>query len=199
MDRLTEMATVLVSSGDARSVAGGVLDHLLRVARAEGGAVVGIVGITASMFVSRDLTLGVDLAGHIARSRAQLDQGMTILIRDSRLLPIMGSDGISGVLYLHKPGAALPRATQEWATIALATALAHGARPTHGHSEPSEELTDHNLVVRNQLIKTLEATQYNLARTARQLGVTRRTIYLRMERFGIERRKPRKILKPAPA
>ena len=39
----------------------------------------------------------------------------------------------------------------------------------------------------------------DVARVARALGVTRRTIYMRMQRFGILRRRVPKILKQHPA
>jgi len=42
---------------------------------------------------------------------------------------------------------------------------------------------------RRQLVSLLDRNEWNIARVARLMGVTRRTIYNRIERLGIERRK----------
>lgn len=42
----------------------------------------------------------------------------------------------------------------------------------------------------------LEQHEWNIARVARELGVTRRTVYLRMMRFGIRRKHVPKMSKP---
>jgi hypothetical protein len=46
------------------------------------------------------------------------------------------------------------------------------------------------------LIAVLERHEWNIARVARELQVTRRTIYLRMVRYGIKRRHVPKLAKP---
>ena len=51
---------------------------------------------------------------------------------------------------------------------------------------------------REQLWLTLQQNEWNIARVARLLGVTRRTVYLRLKRYGIERKKVPKTLKRAP-
>jgi hypothetical protein len=52
---------------------------------------------------------------------------------------------------------------------------------------------------KDRLVGLLNANQWNILRVAKMIGVTRRTIYLRMQRWGIERKKPKKTLKPIPA
>jgi hypothetical protein len=44
-------------------------------------------------------------------------------------------------------------------------------------------------LLRDKLLLSLQEHEWNIARVARLLGVTRRTIYLRLERWGIQRRK----------
>jgi hypothetical protein len=44
-------------------------------------------------------------------------------------------------------------------------------------------------LLRDKLLLSLQEHEWNIARVARLLGVTRRTIYLRLERWGIPRRK----------
>jgi transcriptional regulator of acetoin/glycerol metabolism len=50
-----------------------------------------------------------------------------------------------------------------------------------------------------QLLSLLERNEWNLAKVARLMGVTRRTVYLRLRSFGIERRHVPKLYKKLPA
>jgi transcriptional regulator of acetoin/glycerol metabolism len=47
-------------------------------------------------------------------------------------------------------------------------------------------------VARAQLIALLDRNEWNIARVARLMRVTRRTIYLRLDRYGVERKRVRK-------
>ena len=40
---------------------------------------------------------------------------------------------------------------------------------------------------RGGLLRVLQDAEWNVARAARVLGVTRRTVYLRLQRYGIDR------------
>ena len=52
---------------------------------------------------------------------------------------------------------------------------------------------------RLQLLSLLERNDWNIAHVARLLGVTRRTVYMRLHSFGIERRHVPKLYKKLPA
>ena len=53
---------------------------------------------------------------------------------------------------------------------------------------------------REKLLLLLNRNEWNIARVARLMGVTRRTIYLRLQRYGIPReRVPKTRLRPASA
>jgi transcriptional regulator of acetoin/glycerol metabolism len=41
-------------------------------------------------------------------------------------------------------------------------------------------------------VALLDRNEWNIARVARLMRVTRRTVYLRLERYGVERKKVRK-------
>src|SRR5512139_2762623 len=58
-------------------------------------------------------------------------------------------------------------------------------------TSPTEE-------ARLQLLSLLERHEWNIAEVARLLGVTRRTVYMRLRSFGIERRHVPKIYKKMP-
>ena len=49
-----------------------------------------------------------------------------------------------------------------------------------------------------QLLSLLEGNDWNIAEVARLLGVTRRTVYMRLRSFGIERRRVPKLYKKMP-
>jgi transcriptional regulator of acetoin/glycerol metabolism len=52
---------------------------------------------------------------------------------------------------------------------------------------------------RDELIRVLDAHQWNIVRVAKLIGVSRKTLYSRLERWGIERKKPTKTLTLKPA
>jgi transcriptional regulator with GAF, ATPase, and Fis domain len=58
-------------------------------------------------------------------------------------------------------------------------------------AEPSTYLASTNPedVARDQLLVLLESNEWNIARVARLMGVTRPTIYARLQRFGLPRRR----------
>ena len=51
---------------------------------------------------------------------------------------------------------------------------------------------------RLQMLTLLEGNDWNIAEVARRLGVTRRTVYMRLRSFGIERRRVPKLYKKMP-
>jgi transcriptional regulator of acetoin/glycerol metabolism len=48
------------------------------------------------------------------------------------------------------------------------------------------------------MLTLLEGNDWNIADVARRLGVTRRTVYMRLRSFGIERRRVPKLYKKMP-
>ena len=80
----------------------------------------------------------------------------------------------------------------------FATAIAHDGAAAKWREVPERvidsylEATPTEAVERRQFLAVLNRNEWNLARVARILGVTRVTVYKRMERFGIERLRVRK-------
>jgi len=75
--------------------------------------------------------------------------------------------------------------------VAVQAAAAPGPRWALPETSPSEE-------ARLQLLSLLERHEWNIAEVARLLGVTRRTVYMRLQSFGIERKHVPKIYKKMP-
>ena len=67
--------------------------------------------------------------------------------------------------------------------VAVATYLAN---------QPAHEME------REQLLQALQRNEWNIARVARKLGLGRPTVYSRMQRYGIERKKVPKTFKRTP-
>jgi transcriptional regulator of acetoin/glycerol metabolism len=106
----------------------------------------------------------------------------------------MLGDEMVAALYLAQPeGLAVNEARVFGAAIAQAVQASEAgavARPVPSLS-PTEE-------TRLQLLSLLERHEWNIAEVARLLGVTRRTVYLRLRSFGIERKHVPKIYKKLP-
>ncbi len=87
----------------------------------------------------------------------------------------------------------------------VSKAVTEGARPVPaGRSVESWEAylerTPVEDMEREKLLLLLNRNEWNIARVARLMGVTRRTVYLRLQRYGIPReRVPKTRLRPASA
>jgi len=44
-------------------------------------------------------------------------------------------------------------------------------------------------ILREQMVAALDRNEWNISKVARVLGVARRTVYLRLERYGIPRKR----------
>jgi hypothetical protein len=96
--------------------------------------------------------------------------------------------GVVGVLYLDAP-IRFRKDGLEIYLLALAKGLlsARAQGPETGAGVGVDQ--------RSLLATLLERHEWNIARVARALGLTRRTIYLRMEKYGIRRKHVPKTLK----
>jgi Bacterial regulatory protein, Fis family len=110
---------------------------------------------------------------------------------DQYLAPIIGRGAFVGALYvdgLREAGAEI----EVYHTV-LAAAVELAQRPRVDLDEFAATAQERD-VIRKQLVDALSRNEWNIARVARILGVTRRTIYLRLQRFGIDRMKVPKHL-----
>lgn len=125
-----------------------------------------------------------------------LRAGRPVVGDDSGLVPLMDGRQLVGLLLVEGGEGVDPRAA---CVVALAAALKAGrdeaARPDPGDGEM---LTDAE-IERQRLLVALQRNEWNIARVARLLGVTRRTIYMRLARHKIPRRRVPKTLRPCPS
>lgn len=182
---------------DPRRSADRLLSKMCDVAGAEGGAVLVPQGDNASVFLSYRLSL-VGLGSLPIRfqdHRARLSRGEVVVAPGFALAPVNGEgDAQLGWVYLENP-----RSTdaKELRPFLLAMAKAVGALGESAGARVSNvNRADAN---RANILRILEENDWNIARVSRGLGVTRRTLYMRLAAFGIARKKVPRLAKPLTA
>jgi hypothetical protein len=186
----------LLVADDPRHSADRILTRLIQIHQAQGGAILRPSGGQVEIWLSAGLSLGAvsELPVRWADHREALEAGRSIVEPGYALLPAMLGEELVATLYFAQPqGHAVADARLFGTAIAqavLATKKAEGPIHVHGVS-PTEE-------ARLQLLSLLERHEWNIAEVARLLSVTRRTVYMRLRSFGIERKRVPKIYKKMP-
>lgn len=146
--------------------------------------------------MSAGLSLGAvaELPVRWADHGETLVSGRSVVEAGYALFPAMLGNEMVAALYLAQPESST--AADAWvfgAAIAQAVQASDempGARRLP-EASPAEE-------ARLQLLSLLERNDWNIAEVARLLGVTRRTVYMRLRSFGIERKHVPKLYKKMP-
>jgi transcriptional regulator of acetoin/glycerol metabolism len=103
--------------------------------------------------------------------------------------PVTDGSDVIALLYLERP-----KTFQVEKLAAFRIALAKAVRAAIAGMGSAETVQGSFLsmrpedIIREQLLMALHQEEWCIARVARTLGVTRRTIYLRMQRLGIPRK-----------
>jgi hypothetical protein len=184
MQDLAQLAELLVAADPAAAT-----DTLLRFVcqrhGAAGGLVVALKGrerivkAVSSLDLARLATVQKLWNAHDATLRA----GRRVTTPTHALFPLMEAGELAGALVLDDAKLLEPDRLGPF-LVALAKAVT-------ASEAPARPRLDHGALLQ----RTLDENAWNVARVARTLGVTRRTIYMRMQRFGIPRRRVPKILK----
>jgi DNA-binding NtrC family response regulator len=111
------------------------------------------------------------------------------------VLPLMDGRELTGLLYVEG-GSGVE--VKNPAVVALAAALKVARERPARRDAPEAEAVAGAELERRRLLAALDRHEWNIARVARLVGVTRRTIYLRLRRYKIDRRRIPKTLKPCP-
>ncbi len=191
------MLAVLVAD-DPRRSADRILGRLVQIHRARGGAILRVRDGQAEVWLSAGLSLRAlaELPVRWADHAGSLGAGRSVVEPNAfALLPAMLAGEMVAALYLAQPESVpLGDSHVFGAAIAQAVRAADGlaAAPPAPELQPAEE-------TRLQLLTLLERNDWNIAHVARLLGVTRRTVYMRLHSFGIERRRVPKLYKKMPA
>jgi transcriptional regulator with GAF, ATPase, and Fis domain len=220
VDLIDSFTDLVVGASDPRRLAERTLEVAMALTNGRAGAVFSREGDKVALFASRGIDQEVlDAAQTVwARHKASLEKGEPFYVEDrvndkrlskeSRatgapsfaVVPVFEADRLVAIMYLdgrHPRFAAdqgLNRLTKLARIVGKAVADARdgvGRTPREALDDylertPSEELD------RQKLLLLLTRNEWNIARVSRLMNVTRRTIYLRLARFGIERQKIRK-------
>jgi len=185
----------LLVADDPRRSADRILTRLIQIHQARGGAILRARQDQAEIWLSAGLSLAgvAELPVRWADHRAALAAGESVVEPGFALLPAMLDGEMVAALYLAQPeDMAVGDARVFGAAIAQAVEASTAPGP---HRVPETSPTEE---ARLQLLSLLERHEWNIAEVARLLGVTRRTVYMRLQSFGIERRHVPKIYKKMP-
>jgi len=183
---LSDLASVLVAQAP-RQQASNVLAFLVNRARASGGALLTFRDQSLVLFCSTpDLQAAsvVRAWGAWDSHRQRIETGETIQTPDQVLAPLKDDGALVGLLHLDAPqgfDASL------LSTFGLVLAKAVQSDLSADRSLAVAEIVDVPEQSRDRLVSLLHRNEWNIARVARVMGVTRRTIYLRLKRYGIDR------------
>jgi hypothetical protein len=183
MDHFTQIASLLAPV-DPEGSATRILRKVADVNGARGAAIIAVRDSSPVLFASCNLPL--EDAGRLQElwreygawllTKRPIEQPSTVL------LPLLEGEAVLGVLYLKDPERFNLDVTGPWlAALSIflrAASRGAGLSTAYPENPPSQ---------RDQLLRALNEREWNVARVARDLGVTRRTVYLRMSRFAIAR------------
>jgi hypothetical protein len=196
MNTLGSMVESLVAD-DPRRSADRLLSKLCDVTGSEGGAVLVPQGENASVFLSYRLSLAglASLPIRFQDHRPRLAKGDVVLAGGFALAPVVGEDDAKlGWVYLENPGDADAKEMRPF-LLGISKALGALGGTAAGRSV-NVNRADAN---RANILRMLEENDWNIARVSRELGVTRRTLYMRLAAFGIARKKVPRLAKPLTA
>jgi Bacterial regulatory protein, Fis family len=192
---MDSMVNLLVSD-EPRRAADRILTRLVQMHQARGGAILRPRAGQVEIWMSVGLSLPAVSALPVrwADHASELTVGRSVVEPGFGLFPAMRGDEMVAALYL-----AQPEGLSTLDAAVFGTAIAHAVlaadsvepRPAVPAASPAEQ-------GRLQMLTLLEANDWNIAEVARRLGVTRRTVYMRLRSFGIERRRVPKLYKKMP-
>jgi DNA-binding NtrC family response regulator len=149
------------------------------------------------IWMSSSLSLAglAELPARWADHGEALAAARAVIEPDFALVPAMLGSEMVAVLYLAQPRDLSPCDAQVFAAPIAQAARAADTDMTTDRPEGVSSADEPKL----QFLRVLERNEWNVASVARLLGVTRRTVYLRLRSFGIERKRVPKLYKKLPA
>ena len=203
-----QLAALLVAS-DPRGAADRTLSFLATLNKARGAAVFAADGEHLTLFTGRgvDVEAVAAVQAAWASHRDKLRDGQVLRDSDARasyaLAPLLNEGSIVALLYLEADSgsewSALDTSSLTAFGVAIAQAViaAASAPPQPSPVQAYLSQTSDEEIARERLLLLLVQNEWNISRVARLMGVTRRTIYLRLQRHNIVREKVRKTEIPS--
>jgi transcriptional regulator with GAF, ATPase, and Fis domain len=200
MARSAETVVRLMVAKDPRQSADTILEFLMGMNGCAAGAVFAVEeGLP--LFVSRGIAQdALDWTRECwQRERNTLCDGKVFRAGRRLLLPVPREARLAALVYLEAEQIDLASLSEVSALVA--DAVARGAHGEEG-SSPVESYLEHTTrdeIERRKLLILLDRHEWNVARVARELRLTRTTVYKRLAAFGIERKKVPKAVRVARA
>ncbi len=229
-DLIDLFADLVVGADDPRRLAERTLEVVMSLTGGRSGAVFtcseGAIALFASRGIDQSVLDTVPAAWEIYGE--QLRHGDTVYVPDRMadrklpaakagqtgpasftVVPVMDEDALLALIYVDSQephfcdGHDLERLTKFSRIVAKAVneSVSGVAGGTSAEAwEAYLERTPVEDMEREKLLLLLNRNEWNIARVARMMGVTRRTVYLRLQRYNIPReRVPKTRLRPASA
>jgi transcriptional regulator with GAF, ATPase, and Fis domain len=216
-DLIDLFADLVVGANDPRRLAERTIEVMMSLTGGRSGAVFTCTGGTIALFASRGIDQSVldtvpaawEVYGDALR------RGGTVYVPDRiserklpedkvgesgpasfTMVPVIEDDTLIALLYIDSmephfcDGHDLDRLTK-FSKIVAKAVNESGPGGSHGSSaeawEAYLERTPVEDMEREKLLLLLNRNEWNIARVARMMGVTRRTVYLRLQRYKIPR------------
>ena len=196
---LTNQLAALLVAGDPRGAADRTLAFLLSLNKARGAAVFAVDDDRLKLFTGTgfDLEALTTVQQAWTRLRSSLASGEVQRGSDARaqyaIAPLSEGGSVVALLYLDVaagtewPALDVSSLTAFGVAIAQAVIAANSAPVTPSAIHAYLAQTSDDEIARERLLLLLVQNEWNISRVARLMGVTRRTIYLRLQRHNIVR------------
>jgi transcriptional regulator with GAF, ATPase, and Fis domain len=211
---IDQFADLVLGADDPRRLGERTLDVVMTLTNGRSGAVFSRDDDRIVLFASRGIDQSVlDAAQQVWDSfRPELEKGETFYVPDREtdrrlpkaaavppslaVVPVFSEEKLSALLYVDSlephfcASHDLDRLTKFSRIIAKAVGQADAAPAQASRAEAWEaylERTPVEDMEREKLLLLLNRNEWNIARVARLMGVTRRTVYLRLQRYNIPR------------
>jgi transcriptional regulator with GAF, ATPase, and Fis domain len=217
VDLIDQFADLVVGADDPRRLAERTLEVVMSLTNGRSGAVFAHDQGRLVLFASRGIDQHVlDAANSVwSAQRETLQSGQTFYVPDVNserrlpktegtgpvsfaMVPVTGDNGLSAVLYVDSldPHFCTAQDLERLAKFSriIAKAVGDNAGPANERAPSRAEAWESYLertpvedMEREKLLLLLNRNEWNIARVARLMSVTRRTIYLRLQRYNIPR------------
>ncbi len=209
----------LLSSDEPRALAERMIDAVLAYANGRRAALFQRDQGNLRLFASRGLDQPVlDVARTTWNQAAQsLADGRVVVVQAPgeqpeakealmgagayAVVPVFEASRVVGLLYVDsvEPRFGTPEEQHALGQFARIAAMALATPERAGRTpvldvEGYLERTPPEDIAREQLLVLLDRHEWNISRVARVIGVTRQTIYTRLQRYGIERQRIPKVM-----
>src|SRR5712691_528399 len=208
---LDQFADLVLGADDPPRLAERTLEVVMVLVNGRSGGVFAVSDERLTLFASRGIDQHVLDAVQMlwSRGKDQLRRGQPLYVPDCAadrdlaaadgpaslaVFPVFDGDDLVALLYVDSADPHFCRPHDVERLAKFSRTLARAVRP-EAEREPRErmgweaylERTPVQDIEREKLLLLLNRNRWNIARVARLMGVTRRTVYLRLQRYNVPR------------